>query len=65
MNFVEAANRIDRCLASARVHQRMDCLRQDLIQEVLSVYERGIKDERIVQAESPCRCQKKAPKTER
>lgn len=58
----EAAERIDRCLfAFTRGHQKPDCLRQDLIQELLAVYEHGVKDERAA-----CVAQReKTPKTKR
>jgi hypothetical protein len=40
-----AAKRADRCLSNfTTVHQKLDCLRQDLIQEMMSVYRLGVFD---------------------
>ncbi len=47
MTPADAATRADRLInAAMHGHQRLDCLRQDLIRELLTVYERGVADER-------------------
>jgi hypothetical protein len=61
LSFIEAAERIDKCLMALRGHQRVDCLRQDLIQELLVVYEQGASDQRTMYAEQ----KEKSPNTKR
>ncbi|HEX8177890.1 MAG TPA: hypothetical protein VF543_22565 [Pyrinomonadaceae bacterium] len=41
MAFTDAAKRIDSCLLAAQRHKRMDCLRQDLIKELLVAHRKG------------------------
>lgn len=61
LSMEEAAERVDRCLHSfVHAHQKPDALRQDLIQELMVVYERGVRDERAAHAAQ----QEKLPKTE-
>jgi hypothetical protein len=50
-DLTDAAERADRCLTRLQGHQRLDCLRQDLIQELLAAYQKGIDDERVRQVE--------------
>lgn len=42
----DVAKRADRIVLHLRGHQRMDCLRRDLIQEISTVYQMGIDYER-------------------
>lgn len=55
----EAAERVDRCIHARGL--RLDSLRQELIQELLVVYQRGVEDERIRQIEQ----RERLPKTKR
>lgn len=58
--------RADRLLSAAmHGHQRLDCLRQVLIQELLAVYEYGVKDERRAADLQARKERKKVPQTKR